>query len=183
MEPPEELRETLRAAVLASDARLLRGEADGAWRVRGDPTEGALVVAAAKAGLRRAELEAEFPRVDEIPFTSESKRMTTLHETHDGVVAYAKGAPEVILGDCTRQLDASGETALDDADRGALLAAARQMASEALRVLAVARRSERHARDGRAGPNLSGPDRDDRSAASRSQARRSRSASGQASRR
>jgi P-type Ca2+ transporter type 2C len=141
VEPPEELRETVRAAVLASDARLLGGEADGGWRVRGDPTEGALVVAAAKVGLRREELEAEFPRLDEIPFTSESKRMTTLHETHDGMVAYAKGAPEVILGDCTRQLHASGETALDDADRGELLAAARQMASEALRVLAVARRS------------------------------------------
>jgi P-type Ca2+ transporter type 2C len=141
VEPPDELRETLRAAVLASDARLLRGEADGGWQVRGDPTEGALVVAAAKAGLRREELEAEFPRLDEIPFTSESKRMTTLHETYDGMVAYAKGAPEVILGDCTRQLDASGETALDDADRGKLLATARQMASEALRVLAVARRS------------------------------------------
>ena len=141
VEPPEELREMFRAAVLASDARLLRGEADGGWQVRGDPTEGALVVAAAKAGLRQEELEADFPRLDEIPFTSESKRMTTLHETHDGVVAYAKGAPEVILGDCTRRLDASGETALDDADRGELLAAARQMASEALRVLAVARRS------------------------------------------
>ena len=141
VEPPEELRETLRAAALASDARLLRGEADGGWQVRGDPTEGALVVAAAKAGLREEELEADFPRLDEIPFTSESKRMTTLHETPDGMVAYAKGAPEVILGDCTRQLDASGETALDDADREELLATARQMASEALRVLAVARRS------------------------------------------
>jgi P-type Ca2+ transporter type 2C len=141
VEPPEELRETLRAAVLASDARLLRGEADGGWQVRGDPTEGALVVAAAKAGLRQEELEADFPRLDEIPFTSESKRMTTLHETPDGMVAYAKGAPEVILGDCTRQLDASGETALDDANREKVLAAAREMASEALRVLAVARRS------------------------------------------
>ncbi|MGH2922274.1 MAG: cation-translocating P-type ATPase, partial [Gaiellaceae bacterium] len=49
VDPPEELRETLRAAVLASDARLLRGEADDGWQVRGDPTEGALVVAAAKA--------------------------------------------------------------------------------------------------------------------------------------
>jgi Ca2+-transporting ATPase len=141
VELPEELRETLRAAVLASDVRLLRGEADGGWQVRGDPTEGALVVAAAKAGLRQEELEAEFPRLDEIPFTSESKRMTTLHETPDGMVAYAKGAPEVILGDCTRQLDASGETVLDDAGREALLKTARQMASEALRVLAVARRS------------------------------------------
>jgi Ca2+-transporting ATPase len=138
--PPDELLETLRAALLASDARLLRG--DGEWQVRGDPTEGALVVAAAKAGLRQDEVEADFPRLDEIPFTSESKRMTTLHKADDGQVAYAKGAPEVILGDCTRQLEACGETALDDADRGELLATAREMASEALRVLAVARRSD-----------------------------------------
>jgi Ca2+-transporting ATPase len=51
------------------------------WVIKGDPTEGALVVAAAKAGLRKAELEARFPRIGEIPFTSESKRMTTLHIT------------------------------------------------------------------------------------------------------
>jgi P-type Ca2+ transporter type 2C len=140
-EPGEAFREALRAATLASDARLLRDEADGGWQVRGDPTEGALVVAAAKAGLRQEDLEATFPRVDEVPFTSESKRMTTLHTTTRGTVAYAKGAPEVIVGDCTRRLDASGETALDDAGREALLQTAREMASEALRVLAVARRA------------------------------------------
>ena len=69
----------------------------GHWHLKGDPTEGALVVAAAKAGLHKHDLDAEFPRVNEIPFTSESKRMTTLHTTPDGVVAYAKGAPEIIL--------------------------------------------------------------------------------------
>jgi Ca2+-transporting ATPase len=79
--------------------------------------------------------------VDEIPFTSEAKRMTTVHETPNGSVAYAKGAPEVVLEACTRQLTASGETALDGEGREALLETARQMASEALRVLAVARRS------------------------------------------
>jgi P-type Ca2+ transporter type 2C len=66
--------------------------------------------------------------------------MTTLHATPDGVVAYAKGAPEVILDSCTKQLSASGETVLDDAARAAALEASRQMAGEALRVLAVARR-------------------------------------------
>ncbi len=140
VDPPGALLEALRAAALASDARLLPGETDGQWQLRGDPTEGALVVAAAKAGLDRGELEQRFPRVDEIPFSSESKRMTTLHETEDGVVAYAKGAPEVILASCTRQLDASGETELDAEAREALLHAAEQLAGEALRVLAVARR-------------------------------------------
>jgi Ca2+-transporting ATPase len=142
VEPPGALLEALRAAVLASDAHLVRNESDGQWQVRGDPTEGALIVAAAKAGLEQEDLEARFPRVAEIPFTSETKRMTTLHRTRDGVIAYAKGAPEVILGASTRQLGASGETALDPAARDALLETARTMASEALRVLAVARRSD-----------------------------------------
>ncbi|HET9213960.1 MAG TPA: cation-translocating P-type ATPase [Gaiellaceae bacterium] len=140
VDPPGALLEALRAAALASDARLLPWETDGQWQLRGDPTEGALVVAAAKAGLDRGELERRFPRVDEIPFTSETKRMTTLHETEDGVVAYAKGAPEVILASCTRQLGASGESELDAEARKALLHTAEELAGEALRVLAVARR-------------------------------------------
>jgi Ca2+-transporting ATPase len=130
VEPSAAVVEALRAAVLASDARLVRGD-EGQWFLRGDPTEGALVVAAAKAGLERAELEQRFPRVDEIPFTSESKRMTTLHETPDGTVAYAKGAPEVLLRSCR----------LEPEERRALLATAQELAGEALRVLAVARRS------------------------------------------
>jgi P-type Ca2+ transporter type 2C len=139
-EPFAALTETLRAAALASDAQIVRDEAEGQWRVRGDPTEGALIVAAAKAGLDKRDLDAELPRVDEIPFSSETKRITTLHETPDGVVAYAKGAPEVILETCVRQLTSHGETALEAGDREALLATARELAGEALRVLAVARR-------------------------------------------
>ncbi|HEX2110230.1 MAG TPA: cation-translocating P-type ATPase [Gaiellaceae bacterium] len=142
VDPPREpLREALQAAVLASDAQLLPGETDREWQVRGDPTEGALLVAAVKAGLDHDELRARFPRVDEIPFTSESKRMTTLHETSDGVVAYAKGAPEVILAACTRQLTASGDAELHADARDALLETAQTFAGEALRVLAVARRA------------------------------------------
>ena len=142
VEPSAELIETLRAAVLASDALLVQDEADGQWRVRGDPTEGALVVAAAKAGVDKRELDADFPRVNEIPFSSETKRFTTLHETPQSVLAYAKGAPEVILESCTRQLSSTGETGLDADARQALLAAAQQLAGEAMRVLAVARRSD-----------------------------------------
>jgi P-type Ca2+ transporter type 2C len=140
VEPCAALVETLRASVLASDAELVRSESGDEWQVRGDPTEAALIVAAAKAGLHRPDLLAEFPRVDEIPFTSEAKRMTTVHETPSGSVAYAKGAPEVVVQACTRQLTASGETALDEAGRETLLETARQLASEALRVLAVAGR-------------------------------------------
>ena len=140
VEPSAEVLEALRAAVLSSDAHLQ--QTDEEWEIRGDPTEAALVVAAAKAGLERGELESRFPRVSEIPFTSESKRMTTLHDTSDGTIAFAKGAPEVVLESCTRQLTSSGEAPLDAAGRDAVLATAREMAGDALRVLAVARRSD-----------------------------------------
>ncbi len=137
-EPPSALRQLLQAAALASDAHLVHSEADGRWHIKGDPTEGALVVAAAKAGLQKAELDARYPRVDEIPFTSETKRMTTLHQDSGRVVAYAKGAPEVIIASCTRQQTAEGETPLDESDRERILHIARSLASQALRVLAVA---------------------------------------------
>ncbi len=138
VEPSDAVVRLLRAAALASDARVVRDQENEGWDVQGDPTEGALVVAAAKVGLKKVELEDEFPRVDEIPFTSETKRMTTLHTTPDGVVAYAKGAPEVILESCTRVLEAGGDTPLGDQDRQAILGVAAQMAGSALRVLAVA---------------------------------------------
>jgi P-type Ca2+ transporter type 2C len=102
VDPPAELLDVLGACVLCSDAQLVR---DGEqWRVQGDPTEGALLVAAVKAGLDKRDLEARCPRVHEIPFTAEGKRMTTLHTTPDGPVAFSKGAPEVVLAACTREL-------------------------------------------------------------------------------
>ena len=142
VEPSAAVIETLRAAVLASDALIVRDDADGQWRVRGDPTEGALVVAAAKAGVEKHDLDADFPRVNEIPFSSETKRFTTLHATPGSVVSYAKGAPEVIIESCTRQLTIAGEAALDDEARQELLGAAQRLAGDALRVLAIARRSD-----------------------------------------
>jgi Ca2+-transporting ATPase len=140
VEPSFALERLLSAAALASDAQVVQSEADGRWQIKGDPTEGALVVAAAKAGLRKPELDVRFTRVHEIPFTSETKRMTTLHAAMNGVVAYTKGAPEVILTSCTRRLTENGEADLDDAGRSEILETARSMASEALRVLAVASR-------------------------------------------
>ncbi|HRF47776.1 MAG TPA: cation-translocating P-type ATPase [Anaerolineales bacterium] len=135
-EPGAAARQLLRAAALASDATIVNEE--GRWHVKGDPTEGALVVAAAKAGLHKPALEAETPRVAEIPFTSETKRMTTLHDLGAMVVAYSKGAPETILESCTRQLTSDGEQALDHGARGAILATAQGMANQALRVIGVA---------------------------------------------
>src|SRR5574337_353425 len=138
IEPSSPLTLLLRAAVLASDAHIVHSEADGRWHVKGDPTEGAVVVAAAKAGLHKADLESQFPRVHEIPFTSDTKRMTTLHSGSEGVVAYAKGAPEIILDACVRQMMADGDSALDAESRAIIVKAAHRMACEALRVLAVA---------------------------------------------
>ena len=134
----EPLSMLLRAGALASDARVEQKNGAGSWEVKGDPTEGALVVVAAKAGLKKPELDAQFSRVSEIPFTAETKRMTTLHETPGGIVAYSKGAPEVIVQSCTLYLTDAGVEPLDDARRVDVLEHARQMAGEALRVLAVA---------------------------------------------
>jgi Ca2+-transporting ATPase len=142
VEPSKSLKLLLQAAALASDSHIVRHEDDGRWHVKGDPTEGALVVAAAKAGLNKPDLDSRFPRVNEIPFTSETKRMTTLHESPDGVVAYSKGAPEIILESCSYYLTEAGLMALEPSGREAILNAARHMAAEALRVLAVASKSD-----------------------------------------
>jgi len=140
LEPSAELKLLLKAAALACDARVEKDEA-GRWLVKGDPTEGALLVAAAKAGLDKAQLEARFPRVDEIPFTSETKRMTTLHADGEGRIAYAKGAPEVILASCSSVLAGDGERPLDAAARERIVEESRRMAEAALRVLGIAGRN------------------------------------------
>lgn len=140
-EPSPALRLLLQGGALACDARIEQEEAGGRFIVKGDATEGALVVAAAKAGLAKADLEARYPRVDEIPFTSESKRMTTLHRDGEMTIAYAKGAPEVILSSCGFELSAEGERPLDQAARERIGEISRAMAESALRVLAVARKN------------------------------------------
>jgi Ca2+-transporting ATPase len=140
--PDESLTSLLQAAALASDAAVAYSDADKRWQIKGDPTEGALVVAAAKAGLVKSDLDAQFPRTGEIPFTSETKRMTTLHAAPEGGIAYSKGAPETIVGSCERVLNESGSAALEAAGKEAILEAARRMAADALRVLAVAVKPE-----------------------------------------
>ncbi|MBI5935209.1 MAG: cation-translocating P-type ATPase [Chloroflexi bacterium] len=136
--PSDALKKLLTGATLASDAHIVQNEADKRWHVKGDPTEGALVVAAAKAGLKKNDLDEEFPRVEEIPFTSETKRMTTLHRANDQRVAYSKGAPEIIIDSCARLLTANGEIPFDAEAKKRVLDAAQSMAGEALRVLAIA---------------------------------------------
>jgi Ca2+-transporting ATPase len=146
----------LRVAAQASDATVERNEAGDKWEVKGDPTEGALVVVATKAGLIKAELDARFRRVSEIPFTAESKRMTTLHETPDGLAAYAKGAPEVIIQACDRKLTKAGEATLDETQRAEVLEVAQRLAGEALRVLAVSYKRDAAPNDAETGMTLLG---------------------------
>jgi Ca2+-transporting ATPase len=101
--PPDSHLETLlRIAALCNDSSLEKDVKTGTWAVKGDPTEGALVVAAKKAGIDKEELEQQEPRIAEIPFSSERKLMTTIHARQDRKIAYMKGAPEVVLGKCSK---------------------------------------------------------------------------------
>jgi Ca2+-transporting ATPase len=127
----------LRAGVFCNDASL--DETDGRWAVKGDPTEGALIVAAAKLGINPTELRLENPRVEEIPFSSERKRMTTLHKMEDGrILAFLKGAPELVLNACDRVRGGGIASELAPGDRDRVLKANEEMAGSALRVLGFA---------------------------------------------
>jgi P-type Ca2+ transporter type 2C len=135
------LERTLRAAALANDATL--GNRDGLWLVQGDPTEGALLVAARKLGISETALE-RYPRIAEIPFTSERKRHTTVHldrEQPGELHVFVKGAPELLLGNC-RHVWADGRIVpLTDEGRAALLERNEGLARQALRTLAIATRT------------------------------------------
>lgn len=135
------VRELLRAAALCGNARLVPPTGSGTWRVLGDPTEGALLVAARKSGLDPAREEALTPRVAEYPFDSGRKLMSTVHRDGDGTFfACVKGAPQEVLARCDAVGVAGTRTALTQAYRARVTAAADGMAGQGLRVLAVARR-------------------------------------------
>jgi Ca2+-transporting ATPase len=133
------LRMLLQGGLLCSDAVL--EEKEGKWTVKGDPTEGALIVAAVKAGFHETEMRLENPRIEEIPFSSERKRMTTLHQMKDGKrMAFMKGAPEVVLQRCSFILDESGIRDLRETEKSQILKANEEMALGALRGLGFAYR-------------------------------------------
>ncbi|OGZ69484.1 MAG: ATPase [Candidatus Staskawiczbacteria bacterium RIFCSPHIGHO2_02_FULL_42_22] len=132
----EAFRLLLQSAVLASDARVL--EKDGVWHINGDPTEGALIVAAQKAGIKKEILDEQFVRLAEISFTSESKRMTVLCQGKEETAAYSKGAPEILLQSCNRHYTNDGVQPLTKEMREAVLGTAHQFAGQALRVIGVA---------------------------------------------
>ncbi len=134
---PDPVALVLRLGALSNNANLVNE--DGAWRVEGNPSEGALLVAAAKAGLVRRDLDKTFVRRAELPFSSDAKYMATLHDNGDGGrVLYVKGAPERILSFCSHYLTGDGPAPLDDDARARIDATAQQFAGDALRVMAGA---------------------------------------------
>jgi P-type Ca2+ transporter type 2C len=133
-EPP--LKLLLQIGVLCNDAQLTA--AKGIAGILGDPTEGALVVSAAKAGLDKEDLAKSHPRLAEIPFESERMYMATLHSAGAKKVAYVKGAAERLLSFSKYQFKVNEAVALKDADSQTILAAAADMARNALRVIALA---------------------------------------------
>ncbi|MGH9849965.1 MAG: cation-translocating P-type ATPase, partial [Blastocatellia bacterium] len=137
-----ELERALAAADRANNAVLQ--EHDGRWTVQGDPTEGALVVAARKAGLEADRLEARFRRVGEVPFSSERKLMSTVHsdaERQERLLVFTKGAPDILLARCSQELVGEETKPLTAERRAEILKTNEELAGEALRTLGVAFRS------------------------------------------
>ncbi|HEX2727153.1 MAG TPA: cation-translocating P-type ATPase [Beijerinckiaceae bacterium] len=140
------LRSELTRALVAADRanNAVLQEIDGRWTVQGDPTEGALIVAARKAGLPADALDARFARVAEVPFSSERKLMSTVHtdaERGEILRALTKGAPDVLLARCSHELAGEDARPLTDQRRSEILRQNEELAGEALRTLAVAFRS------------------------------------------
>jgi len=128
-----------KSGVLCNDSVL--EEKEDKWIIKGDPTEGALVVAAVKAGFHQAEMRLENTRIEEIPFSSERKRMTTIHQMADGKrTAFMKGAPEVVLEKSSHILMDGEIRELGGREKGEILKANEEMAQAALRVLGFAYR-------------------------------------------
>jgi Ca2+-transporting ATPase len=150
----ESVRHVLTAGCLANDAHLRRDPVDG-WTVQGDPTEAAFLVAAAKLEPlgtdgepddgHGALLDGHYPRIAELPFSSERRRMTTVHEDllrhrGDGWVLVMKGAPDVVLERCSHELIGDEPVPLSPDRRRAIEESAERMAEQALRTIAVAHR-------------------------------------------
>lgn len=130
----------LQAVALSNNAQV--SEADGSWSIQGDPTEAALLVAAGKAGIEYRSMQARFPRLAEASFSSERKRMSTVHqddaESQGKHIVFAKGAPGMLLERCTHELTGQKTHPLTPARHAQILSLTEALAAEALRTLGVA---------------------------------------------
>ena len=126
----------LKIGGLCNGAKL--SQVDGTWQVTGDPTEGALLVLAEKAGCKKEQLEQEHPLLEELPFDSERKRMSVLRKTPEGTILFVKGAPDIILELSDKVWIHGKETELGDVQRKLISGSNHRFAAQALRVLAVA---------------------------------------------
>jgi Ca2+-transporting ATPase len=138
---PADVRELVLGAVLCNNAKLVPPQEERGWTILGDPTEAALLVAGAKGGLTHSDAVKEYPRLRELPFDSVRKRMSTIHPRAGGDVAFVKGAPKEVLGLCTSILVDGEAVPMTGVWREQVLAANDAYARNALRVLAVARRT------------------------------------------
>lgn len=127
----------MQVLALCNDAKVIRNE-DQSLNLKGDPTETALVKFASENGFQKDVLEGMLPRVDEIPFDSERKLMSTIHRMDSQFRVMTKGAPDMLLDRCSRKLVNGQVKALTTEDKVAIQNANRDMAQKALRVLAVA---------------------------------------------
>ncbi|MEM3957623.1 MAG: cation-translocating P-type ATPase [Thermoproteota archaeon] len=127
----------MKCSLLCNDTELIRE--DGKWRIKGDPTEGALLVVAVKAGLQPEEVRKQYPRINEVPFSSERKLMTTVHSTPEGDKIFCmKGAPEKVLEKCTHIHELNEVKELTEERREEILRVNDEMAGNGLRVLGLA---------------------------------------------
>jgi Ca2+-transporting ATPase len=136
------LLEAIQCAALCTTARLVPPEQPGEeWHVLGDPTEGALLTMAAKAGITVDTLTSRYPRIALLPFDSRRMRMSSIHRIDDNCVAYVKGAPTEVIKQCTRTMENGKERVWSDQERQAVIDQINALAEQALRILALARRS------------------------------------------
>ena len=138
IKPPNEVETLLKIAVLCNDAQLQQDNQSNKWTIKGDPTEGALIVVATKANIQKKTLDTEQPRINEVPFSSERKRMTTIHRRENKQIAYLKGAPEIIMERCSKILLNGKVEPLTKEKRNKYFKVTEDLAQQALRNLAFA---------------------------------------------
>ncbi|MCS7123249.1 MAG: calcium-transporting P-type ATPase, PMR1-type [Candidatus Aenigmarchaeota archaeon] len=131
----EDIQLLLTISALCNDTKLIK---ENDWYIVGDPTEGALTVLAAKANIWQEELNKKYPRIAELPFSSERKRMTTIHTINNEIFAYTKGAPESVINICKYILKDSKIKLLNRKEKELITNKVKEMAKNGLRVLALA---------------------------------------------